>query len=285
LKTGGVVVPENFDTTANATIALDDLLELLDRQLRRRRLVLAIDEFELLQDCIEQGRIEAVALEYLESITESYDWLGLILAGYRTLDEMHWNYRSLFSGRAQSLRVGFLRPEEAHQLITQPGNWGFILEYEPELVEVVYAITYGQPYLIQVLCSELVYNWNEHWQTRQGQLTPLLKFSDLEPALSQRFFHRARSYFEGVWEQAGPLEQNLMVTVANWQEQNRATDGRIVSIPVGEAHRLSGLVAEDFEVALITLARRDFMWEYKGYLTFGTELMRRWLVHRNLREV
>jgi hypothetical protein len=281
-RTGNLSASENFDTTANSTIAMDDLLERLGRYMKKHHLILAIDSFELLQNWLEQHKIEATVLEYLWGISQTYDWLGLIFAGFYEMEEMHWDYRSLFYRSAKHLKVSYLEAEDAHKLITQPNNSEFTLRYEPGLTAAIYGLTSGQPYLIQVLCSELVYQWNDRWEREFKQLEPLLKITNLQPALTDHFFDRASHYFEGVWGQVGQAEQRVMQVVAKWQQKNRGPNGSIYSITTEEAQRLAGLSREEFELVSTNLSRHDLMREEKSHLNFGVELMRRWIVRQNL---
>ena len=146
------------------------LLDRLDAQMAGRRLILAVDEYELIEAGIKDGRIDAGIPGYLRSKVAQYRWLGLIFAGLHTLDEMGRDYRSAFYGQAEHIRVGYLSHDDAIRLITQP-HPDFALEYAPELREELYRLTYGQPYLLQRLCWELVNNWNERF-LREGEIHP-----------------------------------------------------------------------------------------------------------------
>jgi len=127
-----------------------------------KRLILAIDEFELIEQGIHDKRIDPGLLPYLRSINQQYWWLGLIFAGLHTLDEMGRDYRSAFYGQAQYIRLGYLAREDALKLITQP-HPDFALEYEDELIDEIYRLTFGQPYLVQRLCWDLVNRWNDRF--------------------------------------------------------------------------------------------------------------------------
>lgn len=279
-RTGDLSISENFDTTANATTTMDDLLERLSRYMKKRRLILALDSFDLLQHWIEQGRVGTLVLEYLLEISHTYGWLGLVFAGSNAMEEVRQDYRSLFYSNAKHLNVSYLEPEAARKLITQPDYPDFALRYEPALVEAIYGLTFGQPYLIQVLCNELVYQWNDRWERNYKQLGPLLKITDLQPALTDHFFERASPYFEGVWKEVAPTGQKLMQIVAQWQQKNRGPNGSLISIHTEEVQKLAGLNPTEFEQFYATLSLHDLMQEENGHLTFRTELLRRWVVRQ-----
>jgi len=230
-----------------------------------KRLVLAVDEFELIETGIEEKRINAGFLPYLRSINQKYQWLGLILAGLHTLDEMGRDYQSAFYGQAEYLRVGYLDYSDAVQLITQP-HPDFALEYAPGLLEEIYRLTYGQPYLIQRLCWEMVTRWNEKF-LKQGETTPrTLTADDLAPVLTPDFFHSAGYYFEGVWSNVTENERTLMRTMAQ-REKGTWTAAELVEVTR----------TKELEETIELLHRHDVILEEKGGTRIASELMRRWI--------
>ena len=160
----------DYADLGTARRSLNALLDRLDGQMAGRRLILAVDEYELIEKGIEEGRIDPDLPSYLRAKVSQYRWLALIFAGLHTLDEMGHDYRSAFYGAAEHIRVGYLSHDDAIRLITQP-HPDFALEYEPELREELYRLTYGQPYLLQRLCWELVTRWNERF-LREGEIHP-----------------------------------------------------------------------------------------------------------------
>ena len=77
------------------------LLDQLDRRMMGRRLILAVDEYELIEKGISDRRIDPALPSYLRSKVSQYRWLALIFAGLHTLDEMGHDYRSAFYGKAE----------------------------------------------------------------------------------------------------------------------------------------------------------------------------------------
>ncbi|MEI6045307.1 MAG: ATP-binding protein [Chloroflexota bacterium] len=281
-NTGNLIVKENFDTPGNARRTLDKLFDLIENQIQDHRLILAIDEFEIIQVRIEEKRIEPGALEYLRAVNQAYNWLGLIFAGLHELEEMGRDYKGAFYGSAKHIKVSYLQEEDAHKLITQPDIPEFKLKYEPDLVSAIYFLTYGQPYLIQILCSELVSQWNEKWEEQKGQIEPLLTIADLDEALTERFFMQADYYFEGVWTQIGEKEHKLLTAVATWQEENRGIADTINPLSRDQARNLVKYNVKEFEQVFYNLQRRDLMQERIGNVSFFSEIMRRWVVRRSL---
>lgn len=148
----------------------------------QKRLVLAIDEFEVIEGMIREQQIKPAFLSYLRSLIQEHHWLGVIFAGLHKMDEMGKDYQSAFYSQVQYVRVGYLSEASARKLITLPKP-RFSLEYTPQLADRIYQLTSGQPYLIQRLGFELVMLWNDRF-FQSGQVPPrLLTLDDLHQVL------------------------------------------------------------------------------------------------------
>jgi len=256
--------------------AFNTLLDKLNPQMSgSKRLVLAIDEFELIETGIQEKRIDAGLLPYLRAVVQEYQWLGLIFAGLHTLDEMGRDYQSAFFGQAEYIRVGYLPYSDALRLITQP-HPDFALEYTPELRDELYRLTYGQPYLLQRLCWEMVTRWNERF-LKQGETTPRsLTQDDLAMALTPDFYLSAGYYFDGVWTNVTENERILMAVIA---EREKST---WTAVELAEAVESLPSFKESnaLEETLQLLRRHDVILEEKGGLRIASELTRRWITRQ-----
>ena len=180
---------------------------------------------------------------------------------------MGHDYRSAFYGQAEHIRVGYLSHDDAIRLITQP-HPDFALEYEPELREELYRLTYGQPYLLQRLCWELVNRWNERF-LREGESTPrTLTMDDLAPILTPDFYQAAGYYFDGVWSNVTEAERQLMRVMAGRAE------GTWTSAELAAA---AGLPEDAVRASLELLRGHDVIVDEAGGVRFAAELMRRWV--------
>lgn len=267
LDAGPIPIAEDFGSLGAGRQGLNALLDRLDRQMAGRRLILAVDEFEVIQEGIEKGRIDPDLLHYLRAKTSQYGWLALIFAGLHTLDEMGHDYRSAFYGAAEHIRVGYLAHDDAIRLITQP-HPDFALEYEPELREELYRLTYGQPYLLQRICWELVNHWNERF-LKEGETTPrILMMDELAPVLTPDFYAAAGYYFDGVWDNVTEAERQMM----------RAMAGRDAGgWTAAELAAATGQSEETVSVSLDLLRRHDVILDEMGGVRFAAELLRRWV--------
>ncbi|MCP4660043.1 MAG: ATP-binding protein, partial [bacterium] len=264
LDAGPPPTEEKFTDLGRARRALNALLGLLEPQMDEgRRLILAVDEFELIEDGIRAGPIDAGFLPYLRALNQRHRWLALIFGGLHTLDEMGRDYRSAFYGQAEHVRVGYLDRDDAFRLITQP-HPDFALEYAPELCERLYELTYGQPYLLQRLCWELVNRWNERFLAEGESVPRTLVLTDLEPVLTADLYAAADYYFDGVWSNVTDAERALMTRMAGREEP---WSRRELPIP-------ASVDPPTLDDTLELLRRHDVIVEDAGGVRFASELMR-----------
>ncbi len=142
-KGGRFPEPEVNDFLTNANCFHESFLPQVYKALRRKRLVLAFDEIEALED--GEGSLRQGFYGYLSVLMESDLNLSLVLA----LEE--WPVRAPeFFGDAFRWRLGPLDDDAARELIIEPTRG--VLEYDYRAVRRIVELTSGHPYFIQVLC-------------------------------------------------------------------------------------------------------------------------------------
>jgi uncharacterized protein len=167
------------------------------------RVLLCLDEYEKLQDMLKHewgGQF----LDYLRHVIQHRPRLILMFTGAHTFAEVgpEWTDRFI---NARRIRVGFLRREEVLPLLTHPIP-EFDITYEQDAIEKMFAETNGQPFLTQALAFELVQYLNEQHRKR-------VTVADVEEAIA-RALASGDSYFNNVWNDAGPKGQAILRAVA-----------------------------------------------------------------------
>jgi len=84
------------------------------------RFLIMVDEFELIEEAIDEGRLEAHVLEFWRGLIQNYSWFVMVFAGLHTLQEMTKEYWNPLFGSVTTIPVSFLSPGAARQLIIQP---------------------------------------------------------------------------------------------------------------------------------------------------------------------
>jgi len=235
-----------------------------------RRFIVAIDEFELIESAIDEGRIEAELIDFLRGLIQTTDWFVLALAGLYTLQEKCYDYWNPLFGSIKPRRVSFLSADSTRKLITQPAA-DFPLDYTQEAIDEIIHLTYGQPYLVQLIGQKLVAQFNyQVFEAGQSRDRPI-SLDDLRSVInSPEFFQDGGAYFTGVWRQAedsDPPGQTQILKVLAADEKS-----------LSELAAGTGLSEVQVTAALKTLQDHDVVQPTEeGRYGFTVELMRQWV--------
>ncbi|MDY7012766.1 MAG: AAA family ATPase [Cyanobacteriota bacterium] len=242
------------------------------KQIDKKGLIIALDEFETLEALIEAGQIPADFMGFLRSLVQMSPQLAFAFAGLHTLEEMTADYFQPFFASVIPIRVGFLKPAATRQLLVNPSE-DFPLDYTPEARDRVQSLTAGQPFLVQLVGFQLVRRYNDRVFEEGRKQNPCFEVEDVDAAINPEFFQRGRYYFEGVWKAAQDAagQQAILQVLAPHPEGLREEDLRSAL----------GVEVEDWERTLQDLQRHDVIEKRGGRWRIAIELFRRW-VRRSL---
>jgi hypothetical protein len=233
--------------------------------LAERRLLLTLDEFEKLGQAIEAGRVEEAVLDQLRSLIQHQPQLSLLFAGVATLDELGPHWSSYFIN-VRALRATYLRPHEAEGLIRDPDpESGFNLAYADAVVNDIISLTRCHPYLVQLLCADLVREANAR-QTHHATL-------DLLEAALVRALQSGEPYFRNVWDEMTGTDP---ASVAAGQGLLRRLAASAGPLPIP-------LEGADVAIrrAVDRMTRLDVIEEeVAGGYQFQVPLIKRWVIER-----
>jgi len=157
-------VPTKEDFERKPFVAFSDWLDgaaLPALETRGFTLLLSFDEFEKLGWAVEEGRVDERVLDELRYTIQHRRAVSLLFSGMQTFEELGPHWTSYFIS-TRLLRITYLRPEEATDLIRHPDpESGFNLEYADEAVADILAATRCHPYLVQLVCEAVVKLANE----------------------------------------------------------------------------------------------------------------------------
>lgn len=196
--------PNHADFKDDAAFAFDRFLDDVEDWLGRRKLVLLVDEFEVLDEKAQSDQIDRHLFDHLRSLVQERQCMHLLLAGTHKLQELTSAYWSIFFNLANHRRLSNLTEEAARQLICKPmSNY---LEYDPFAVDKIRLLTGDQPYLIQLFCHYLV----RHCHTFGKDY---ITINDVNIVLDE-VKQSGRLYFNWIWEQASPEERIILSIIA-----------------------------------------------------------------------
>jgi hypothetical protein len=269
--TVNISAPDDDDLLNLPYRTFERYLKQVDAQLGEEGLIIALDEFEQIEEFIAAGQIHQDFIKFLRGLVQMSSKVAFVFAGLHTLEEMTEDYFHPFFASIIPIHVGFFTPESTRQLLANPTE-EFPLEYTPEALDQIYTLTAGQPYLIQLVGFRLVRHYNNQVFEQGRTRDPVFTVEDVEAIISDsEFFKRGRYYFTGVWSQA-----------AQGAEGQQAALKAIAPYPEGLSMdslvQATGMEEETLQKALETLKRHDVIEQTEERWRIIVELFRRWVL-------
>jgi hypothetical protein len=168
-----------------------------------RSLALVFDEFEELEICVEQAKVDASIFRFLRHLMQHVAHLAFVFVGTHRLQELNQDYWSIFFNLALHKEIGFLDGKAAQRLITEPTRQEV---FDPLAVQQILQLTAGHPYLVQLFCHYLVGLRN---RSRLAVVTVQHVLDAVHDVLIQ-----ADGYLTHLWRMASPLEQMVIASAA-----------------------------------------------------------------------
>jgi hypothetical protein len=234
-------------------------------------LIVALDEFEKIEELIEAEKIPTDFMGYLRGLVQMSSKVAFAFAGLHTLEEMTADYFQPFFASLIPIHVGFLQPGATRQILANPDE-EFPLDYTPEALDQIYALTAGQPYLVQLVGFQLVRRYNDYVFEQGRPRDPVFTVEDVEAVINDpQFFKQGCGYFDGVWGQAarGAFGQQAILKALAPHPEGLSIDALVHS---------TGMDEETLQEALKTLKRHDVVEESEGCWQIIVELFRRWVL-------
>lgn len=227
--------------------------------------LLMLDEFEVLADALEQGRFDdGMIMGMVRHLIQHRPRFKLLLSGSHTLDEFQrW---STYLINVQVVHIGYLSRAETAQLVERPAE-GFALRYEAAAVERVWRLTRGHPFLVQLLCAEVVALKNEQPPAARR----LARVADVETAVIPTLQHGSFFFADIEQNQADAVGGAVLRLMATYAEEQPTPRAALVAY-------VPSLMA--LEAALTRLQQRELIEPAEGGYRFQVELVRRWFAER-----
>ena len=117
------------------------------------KILLMLDEFDKLQEGIDNKITSAQVPENIRFLVQTYSSFSAILTGSRRIKRLREEYWSALYGIGTRFGVSVLSEEASERLIAEPviGK----LTYSKEAISQIISITARQPYLLQCLCNRI----------------------------------------------------------------------------------------------------------------------------------
>jgi ligand-binding sensor domain-containing protein len=151
--------PPVFDGRNPYPVFVDFLDDVLN-SLGDRTLLILIDEYELVEAKVDEGKLSHELFTFLAGLMDNKERLALIFTGSRRLEERDRKYWRELLRRSLFRKVGFLSENDTLRLILEPVRGRVV--YGRGVADQICRLTAGQPFYTQVICQNLVDYLNEH---------------------------------------------------------------------------------------------------------------------------
>ncbi|OUC14160.1 MAG: hypothetical protein B0A82_13440 [Alkalinema sp. CACIAM 70d] len=241
---------------ADPFTVFDEWLDRVEQRIAPATVLLMLDEFEALNQALVAGRFEVPAiLGMFRNLVQHRSRFRVLLAGTHTLEAFQqW---SSYLINLQVIHLGYLNQSAAQRLVEQPVQ-NFSLRYAPEATARILQLTRCHPFLIQLMCSEVIALKNEQPLVDRWWVT----WADVEAAIPQALTHGSFFFADIAQNQIEPEAAMLLYQLA---VQTSASEA-VTSEPILSSALVDRLVKQE----LLELTP-------KGY-QFQVELIRHWFV-------
>jgi hypothetical protein len=252
----GIRQPQEEQFEKNAFTRLDQYLDQFEQLAaqRRKRILLAFDEYEGLEESIVDGDISKNVLGKLRNIIQHRERIVVLVSGSYRFEELTGINWASYLINTRTLELSFLDEKSARELLTEPVPQ---LRYEDGVLEEILRLTHCQPYLLQAVASELVNHLNDRQQTTATR-------ADLDTAVEKTLIS-AGAYFANTWrEDNSEAEQTVLRAFAT-----------------GEG---DSVLTAEYQAALQSLCRKEMLERTEDGYRLAVPLFGRWIVKNQVIE-
>jgi outer membrane protein assembly factor BamB len=208
--------PDKSEFTSDPTFALNLFLDDVEALLGERKIILLIDEFEVLEMQVKKNQIEEEIFSYLRSLIQNRQNINFVFSGTHQIRQLTTGYWSVFFNIAHHYPLSHLDSRDAEALITRPV--ADYLEYEPHAVQKIRRLTGDQPYLIHLVCRSLVDLCNKKEKS-------YVTIHDVN-IVQENVMQTGQFHFDWIWDQISSEEQFVLSAIA----EGRKEEERLISL-------------------------------------------------------
>ncbi len=242
-------------------LCFNDWLNAVETYLEKNEKILLVklDEIETLNQVFTRPLLPPeVFFNSLRNTIQHRPRFRFVLAGSHTLAELqHW---SNYLINSQLIKIGYLEPAEARQLIERPAA-DFQLRYQPQAVQLILDLTRAHPYLVQMVCHELVMLKN----TQPVGARYLTAPADVEAAAARALETGGFFFTDLISRVPEPAAAML---------RHLAGLGQGACLPATDWR---AAFPDDFDAQVVALLQRDIIETTSRGYRFQVELVRRFL--------
>ena len=271
-----VPAPVQGEFNADAQRSLQRFLGRVEETLGQRRLLIMIDEIDILISKVEQRVLSDDVFHLLRGLWQHCDKIAFIVTGAYKVREMLSDSRSVLFHVAKSYTISYLDRGDAEALIVEPVAEH--LTYDNMVVDKIIRVTACHPYFIQYVCDELV-------KLAQKMRKNWVYLPDIDVVLQEVIRDDNAVLRSTIYDPLTPAERRVLAALAS------VTDDRRILVPADSVPPMLdrlGLSISGKELlnALHALRERDLVIERRLGQTlqygFKMDLIRMWLQQNDM---
>jgi hypothetical protein len=183
-------IPLYEEFSQNIYVVFERWLKQVEFALGDRRLLLTLDEFEVVGNAFEKGRLTHDLFHQIRHYMQHSRKLSFLFSGVETLDALGKDWSTYFIS-ISPIEMSYLQDYEAVELLTNPTP-GFPLKYEEGVIQEILILTRCHPFLLQLVGTSLIQMANE---TKQEIISINILKQAIPKALEYGY-----PYFDSVWK-------------------------------------------------------------------------------------
>lgn len=177
------------------------ILPEIRRKLNGGRVLLMLDEFEVLAQRVMKGTFDSRAFDYLRHLMQHSDGLEFLFAGTHILRQFAANYVTFLFNIGVFLEVDFLKPEDSLRLIQEPVAASGVT-FTKDALDSILEMTGAHAYFTQMFGFHLVERMN---RLRKRHITREDVEAESEPVIAA-----ASAHLDHVWGQLNDSDRLLI---------------------------------------------------------------------------
>ncbi len=252
------------------------ILPEIRRALKGGRVLLMLDEFEVLAGRVMNGVFDSRAFDYLRHLMQHVEGIEFLFAGTHILRKFAASYATFLFNIGVFLDVDFLQPEDARRLITEPVATAGVT-FTPDAIEGILELAGAHAYFTQLFGFHLVERLNK---LRKRNVTREDVEAEAAPVVGA-----ASAHLDHLWGQLEPSEKLALSFFAEvcGRGQSRKEDD-VMSEAIQADPTLRPFVFRSAVEKLMTIGMLRARYEDAGngkqdrFLSLTAEVYRHWLV-------
>ncbi|MEH2084968.1 MAG: hypothetical protein V7K89_34850 [Nostoc sp.] len=194
----------------------------IERSNRSQRFLLCLDEYERLDEVVKATSSRA-PLNFIRNLLQyQQNWI-VIFSGSHELSELD-DYWSDYLINTRALRMTYLQESEARDLILHPVE-NFTNIYEPTAVDAIIQLTRCQPFLVQLVCYELVESLNGDIRKNQGNADTVKATAQNVEEIIPQVLEVGVQYFRELWTSLADSDRSLLRRIIHGETPTQQDKG------------------------------------------------------------